>query len=188
MDRLADAYLEYRARDDGNGMPAPNDDDTDSPRGMSLVNIELVDLCERRQATLVPCANHLYPNETLIYHGYLGCVPVYPTVAVSLRTLAVYRQVHRICPRFGIQALCKLLCHLHHTPYRPYLNTQLSIAYDVYLRTLNCINHRLKKALGRDTENWRLLNACPACFYKLEDEPELDFDWLVSIDGNNSLK
>ncbi|KAG0693652.1 hypothetical protein DFH29DRAFT_1007058 [Suillus ampliporus] len=39
-----------------------------------------------------------------------------------------------------------------------------------------------------DTPNWRLLNACPACFYKLEDEPDLPFDWLVTMDGNNSLK
>ena len=33
-----------------------------------------------------------------------------------------------------------------------------------------------------------MLNSCPACFYKLENEPSLEFDWLVSIDGNNSLK
>lgn len=26
------------------------------------------------------------------------------------------------------------------------------------------------------------------CSYKLEDEPSLKFEWLVSIDGNNSLK
>ncbi|KAI6011388.1 hypothetical protein PISMIDRAFT_55938, partial [Pisolithus microcarpus 441] len=124
----------------------------------------------------------------LIYHGYIGCSPVLPTVAVSLRTLASYHQIHRICPRFGIQAQCKLLCHLHDTPYRPYLNVQLTIAYDVYLDILGRVNCQMKKALGRDTDNWRMLNSCPACFYRLEDEPALDFDWLVSIDGNNSLK
>ncbi|KAI6010143.1 hypothetical protein BKA83DRAFT_4467612 [Pisolithus microcarpus] len=109
-------------------------------------------------------------------------------VAVSLRTLATYRQIHRICPRFGIQAHCKLLCHLHSMPYRPYLNVQLTAAYDVYLSILDHVDRRLKKVLGRDTDNWRMRNNCPACFYKLEDEPALDFDWLVSIDGNNSLK
>ncbi|KIK75826.1 hypothetical protein PAXRUDRAFT_36957 [Paxillus rubicundulus Ve08.2h10] len=34
---------------------------------------------------------------------------------------------------------------------------------------------------------YTVLNACPPCFYQLQDEPKLDFDWLVSIDGNNSL-
>jgi hypothetical protein len=36
--------------------------------------------------------------------------------------------------------------------------------------------------------NWQMLNECPACFYMLKNEPPLEFDWLVSIDGNNSLK
>ena len=65
---------------------------------------------------------------------------------------------------------------------------QLTATYDVYLNILDRVDCRLKKALGHDTDNWRMLNSCPACFYKLEDEPILDFDWLVSIDGNNSLK
>jgi Kyakuja-Dileera-Zisupton transposase len=43
-------------------------------------------------------------------------------------------------------------------------------------------------ALGRDTPNWHLRNTCPACFYKLEDEPALKFSFLCEMDGNNSLK
>lgn len=33
-----------------------------------------------------------------------------------------------------------------------------------------------------------MLNSCPPCFYKLENEPQLEFSCLVSFDGNNSLK
>ena len=73
-------------------------------------------------------------------------------------------------------------------PYRTYLTKQLSVAYDVYLEILHYIDNQLKKAMGRDTPEWRLLNACPACCYKLKNEPSLDFEWLVSIDGNNSLE
>jgi hypothetical protein len=29
---------------------------------------------------------------------------------------------------------------------------------------------------------------CPCCFYKLEGEHPLAFEWLTTIDGNNSLK
>ncbi|KAG0698743.1 hypothetical protein DFH29DRAFT_983794 [Suillus ampliporus] len=65
----------------------------------------------------------------LIYNGYLGCSPLYPSVDVLL-----------------------------------------------------------KWALKHDTPNWRLLNACPPCTYKLVDEPSLQFDWFAMINGNNSLK
>ncbi|KAG1765191.1 hypothetical protein EV702DRAFT_944565, partial [Suillus placidus] len=137
--------------------------------------------------------HHQYPNETLIYHGYLECSPIYPTVVISLRTLAAYHQIHQVCPTFSFQAQSKTLCFLHDgstllIPYRPYLMTQLSAAFDVYLQILQHIDQRLSTALKRDTPNWRLLNTCPACFYKLEDEPDLGFNWLVSMDGNNSLK
>ncbi|KAG1867722.1 hypothetical protein F4604DRAFT_1927515 [Suillus subluteus] len=61
-------------------------------------------------------------------------------------------------------------------------------AYDIYLEIIHCVDKHLQAALKHNTPNWRLLNSCPACFYKLQDEPTLEFDWLVSIDCNNSLK
>ncbi|KAI6097238.1 hypothetical protein F5141DRAFT_1190910 [Pisolithus sp. B1] len=137
----------------------------------------------QHHATLPYKPHHLYPNEVLIYHGYIGCSPVLPTVAISLR-FTTYHQIHRICPRFSIQAQCKLLCHLHNTPYHPYLNIQLTITYDVYLNILDRVDCQLKKALGCGTNNWQMLNSCPACFYRLEDEPVLDFNWLSNHDGD----
>jgi hypothetical protein len=50
------------------------------------------------------------------------------------------------------------------------------------------VKTQVKAALGHDTLNWRMLNVCPPCFYKLEDEPDLEFSYLFSVDGNNSLK
>ena len=58
----------------------------------------------------------------------------------------------------------------------------------MYLEILHCVKSRLDEALGRNTPNWRLLNSCPCCFYKLEDEHPLAFEWLITMDGNNSLK
>jgi len=43
-------------------------------------------------------------------------------------------------------------------------------------------------ALGRDSPNWRLRHACPACTHKLDGEAPLTFDILVTMDGNDSLK
>jgi hypothetical protein len=73
-------------------------------------------------------------------------------------------------------------------PYRPYLSTQLSDAYDVYLELCRRVDHKIKHALGHDTPNWHLRNCCPACFYKLEDEPKQKFSCFISMDGNNSLR
>ncbi|KIK74284.1 hypothetical protein PAXRUDRAFT_42563, partial [Paxillus rubicundulus Ve08.2h10] len=83
---------------------------------------------------------HKYPNETLISHGYIGCSPLYPSVPISLWTLATFCQSHQTCPRFGIQAQCKVLCHLHSCPYEPYLKTLLSAAYNVYIDILHWVD------------------------------------------------
>ncbi|KAG1781291.1 hypothetical protein EV702DRAFT_1177553 [Suillus placidus] len=125
---------------------------------------------------------------TLIYNGYLGCSPLFPNIAISLCTLAAYRQAHQTCPKFTIQAQCKTLCHLHDMPYCPYLRSQFSAAYDAFLEIVYRVDVLLKQALKHDTPNWRLLNACPACTYKLVDESPLQFAWFATIDGNNSLK
>ncbi|KAG2155230.1 uncharacterized protein EDB93DRAFT_1239162 [Suillus bovinus] len=110
---------------------------------LSLKNIELVDIFSRKHASLQPHPSHKYPNETLIHHGYLGCSPLFPTVAISIRTLAVYWQVHRTCPRFSIQAQCKALCHLHN----------FSDAYDIYLKILHRVDVLINQALNRDSPN-----------------------------------
>ena len=60
--------------------------------------------------------------------------------------------------------------------------------FDVYLEIVHRVDCLLKHELKQDELDWRLLNECPACFYKLEDEPLLTFSWLASINGNNSLK
>ncbi|KIK18700.1 hypothetical protein PISMIDRAFT_108953, partial [Pisolithus microcarpus 441] len=92
------------------------------------------------------------------------------------------------CPCFSIQAQCKMLCYLHNVPYRPYLSQQLTHAFDVYLKILHRVNQKIQVVLNCNTREWRLRNECLACFYHIKDEPKLMFDWLVSIDGNNSLK
>lgn len=47
---------------------------------------------------------------------------------------------------------------------------------------------KLDEKLEYLTPTTRLARRCPLCFYKLQDEPDLGFSALVSIDGNNSLK
>ncbi|KAJ7200125.1 hypothetical protein GGX14DRAFT_372415 [Mycena pura] len=120
--------------------------------------------------------------------GYFPCSPSDATVVVTTRVLEVYRVAALRCPRLAIQPWVKSLCDIHGVPFRPYLSTQFSIAFDLYLATRAIVDARVKVLLDRDSPNWRLKNACPACFYKLEGEPPLPLPFLSTKDGNNSLK
>ncbi|KAJ6455539.1 hypothetical protein C8R47DRAFT_996729 [Mycena vitilis] len=126
-------------------------------------------------------------NATLLRHGYIGGSPDQPTIAFSLQTLEIYRQIHRVCPRFSLDGLSKALNYLHKSPRRAYLGEQLSTAYDAYLAILRAVDQRVQAALRRD-EQWKAQNVCPPCFYKLSQEPRLLLSWLGCMDGNNSLK
>ena len=103
-----------------------------------------------------------------------------------MRVLELYRNASLRCPHLAINSFVKGLCDLHGAPYRPYLRKQFSICYDNYLRLH--VEQRIQVALNRDDPGWRLRNACPTCTYKIEGEPPLVFNILVTMDGNDSLK
>ncbi|KAJ6459501.1 hypothetical protein DFH09DRAFT_960550 [Mycena vulgaris] len=128
-----------------------------------------------------------YVSAAFVRQGLMPISPYFPSVAISIRTLEVYRVAHLRCPRLGIQAWVRALCDMHGVPPRTHLGTQFSIAFDLYLAILAVVEKRVQVALGRDAPNWRLKNACPCCMYKLEGEAELEIPMLLTIDGNNSL-
>ncbi|KAJ7193902.1 hypothetical protein GGX14DRAFT_587219 [Mycena pura] len=120
--------------------------------------------------------------------GLFPCTPGVASVAITTRELEVFRRMQLRCQRLGIQAWVRGLCDIHGVLPRPYLGAQFSIAFDFYLAVLEDVEQQVQAALGRDTPNWRLRNACPCCMYKLEGEPELERPFLATMDGNNSLK
>jgi len=62
------------------------------------------------------------------------------------------------------------------------------LAFDVYLQLRQETSLHVCAILKHDTPLWHLRNACSACTYKVEEEPDLVFKMLVTIDGNDSLK
>ncbi|KAJ6521652.1 hypothetical protein DFH09DRAFT_1251094 [Mycena vulgaris] len=111
----------------------------------------------------------------------------FPTVVISLRALEIYRVMNLRCPRLGIQPFVRALCDIHGVAPRPWLASQFSVAFDVYLAIRAVVDGRVKVALGRNTPDWRLKNTCLSCLYKLEGEPSLPLPLLGTYDGNNSL-
>lgn len=125
---------------------------------------------------------------SLIRQGLIPCAPYRPTPTVTTRLLELFRHSHLRCPHFSIQAFVKSLCDLHGLVFRPYLATQFSICYDLFIEIRAGVQKLVDEALGRDSPTWHLQNACSACTYRLENEPPLVFDMLVTMDGNDSLK
>ncbi|KAJ7813877.1 hypothetical protein B0H14DRAFT_3090238 [Mycena olivaceomarginata] len=129
-----------------------------------------------------------YVVSAYVGQGLMPATPYSPNVAITIRTLEIFRVMQLCCPRLGVQAFVRALCDIHGVPPRPYLGAQFSVAFDVYLAIRAEVDKRTQAALGRDTPNWRLKNACPCCLYKLEGEAVLHIPLLCTFDGNNSLK
>ncbi|KAE9390548.1 hypothetical protein BT96DRAFT_833281 [Gymnopus androsaceus JB14] len=129
-----------------------------------------------------------HDSSSLISAGLLPMAPLSHKTAITIRTISLYHSLFTCCPKVGIQPFAKALCDMKGVAFRPYLSTQLSIAFDLYVAILNGVHLEVRKCLGCNGDSWRMLNACPACQYRLEGEEKLDVRMLATFDGNNSLR
>ncbi|KAJ6538407.1 hypothetical protein B0H10DRAFT_2448753 [Mycena sp. CBHHK59/15] len=159
MPALVDAYLALRR--DG---PINSDED---PLAWTIDVVAFEGITTRR---FVHQDRSRRTNETLIMHGYIGASPEKVSLAFPLRLFEIYRQIHRVCPRYSLGALSRTLTNLAEAPQRSSLAEQLSVAYDAYLEIMRRVDSRASLALGRDAA-WFIHNVCAPC-----------------MDGNNSLK
>ncbi|KAJ6599943.1 hypothetical protein DFH09DRAFT_901956 [Mycena vulgaris] len=187
MEAIADAYLAWDLRSSVEGLGTLLDPPADAMVQRTFPAV-VVDLFSARVVEIPLLAGDAFVSSGLVNLGYFPCAADSPLVVITTRVLEVFRVTRLRCPRLAIQPFVKSLCDIHGVPFRPYLSTQFSIAFDLYLATLAIINKRVQFVLGRDSPNWRLQNACPACFYKLEGEAPLHMPVLACQDGNNSLK
>ncbi|KAF8169293.1 hypothetical protein K438DRAFT_1909518 [Mycena galopus ATCC 62051] len=130
----------------------------------------------------------VYISSCLVGQGFMPCSPWKPKLAITTRVLEMYRLTNLRCPALGIQAWMKALSDLQGAAFKPYSAQQFTTCFDLYLGILEEVDKRVKKALQRDSKDWRLKNCCPACTYKLEGEGQLYSSMLATCDGNNSLK
>ncbi|KAI5987809.1 hypothetical protein EDD15DRAFT_2135429, partial [Pisolithus albus] len=120
--------------------------------------------------------------------GLIPCSPITPKVAVTVHALDLYHTARQRCPHLSIQAYVKTLCDMHGVPFHDHRSQQFSIALDVYLQILTFVSNLVRQALQCDQPDWRLKHCCPACTYRLQDEPSMRFKMLFAQDGNDSLK
>ncbi|KAG6809022.1 hypothetical protein H0H92_001927 [Tricholoma furcatifolium] len=195
MEDLVDAFLIWKYSIDVADKPIDPDseitaDTGDEPMEPDSLDIEIdvIDLYTLDRRVTIPRSNNVRTAIAMARAGYLGVSPEAPQLVLSFRTLELYHRIRRRKPSFSIEAFAKVLCDLYTIPYTRRYRDGLSNVFDVYLEVLRIIDSRISKELGRDTENWRVLNACPPCSYELENEPPLRFSRMFVLDGNNSLK
>ncbi|KAJ7792123.1 hypothetical protein B0H14DRAFT_2394917 [Mycena olivaceomarginata] len=128
-----------------------------------------------------------YIASACVRQGWMPCSAYFPNVVITIRALEVYRVTRLRCPRLGIQAFVRALCDIHGVAARPWLGTQFSVAFDIYLAVRARVDGRVQAALGRDAPDWRLKNACPACLYKLEGEPPPEVPLHKSLADGTSV-
>ncbi|KAB5588232.1 hypothetical protein CTheo_8328 [Ceratobasidium theobromae] len=181
---LCDAFLAYRRTGLRASVPA------DSCSASAQVSFELDSLLltERKKLTFTPGSPAEPVNVTLMRQGFLSPTPNIPKLAIHVDVLRFSVALRWHASALSVQAIAASLSELYNVPYMRHLRTQLSNTIDVYLAILRMIDSRVNRTLNRDECDWQLRNSCAACTYRLDDEPDLKYSMLITLDGNDSLK
>ncbi|KAH6906938.1 hypothetical protein BKA70DRAFT_1372270 [Coprinopsis sp. MPI-PUGE-AT-0042] len=96
--------------------------------------------------------------------------------------------MHLRCPSLSTEPFTKSLCDIYGFPYSKPMSETMTLCYDTYSWLREEAIQRTLATLQRDQNNWRRRNTCVPCTYRLQNEPELLYDMLITMDGNDSLK
>ncbi|KAK1216209.1 hypothetical protein PQX77_021161 [Marasmius sp. AFHP31] len=179
LPRLVDAFMKFHA------SSVPEDDELEEEEG----RINMVDFdTYTDNAAFCPVRDAHTANETFLRYGLLGGSPDQPKIAFPVHFLETYRQIHRVCPRFTLNGLSRVVTNIHgHFPM-PSLEDQLRVAYDAYLSIQKGVQAKVDQELGCNRHKRFVHNVCPPCMYEVEGETPLNPSILLAMDGNNLLK
>ena len=94
------------------GSPDPQHPDV-SPV-TSAVKIDVIDIYSGATSAEIPVAGDQTFAEVLVAAGYLGTTPIYPSLAISLRTLELLRVIRLFKASFSIEAFTKMICYMYY--------------------------------------------------------------------------
>ncbi|OSD06825.1 hypothetical protein PYCCODRAFT_1442362 [Trametes coccinea BRFM310] len=160
--RLVSAYLRWQDA----GDVSPSEPPLDSSAGPTSFDIDIIDFYTLRHSATVPMLAQCETRaEALVLSGYLGTSPLLPSLAISLKTLELFRRLRLFKASFSVEAFTKLLCYYYKMPYRRTYRASLSNAFDIFLLITREVEKGVSRCLGRDIPDWRVLHACPPCGY-----------------------
>ncbi|KAI0245563.1 hypothetical protein BJV78DRAFT_1287476 [Lactifluus subvellereus] len=160
----------------------------------SKSQIRVIDILSSHSATVAHLDGEDFVTTSIVNYSLIPCAPFSPMVAFTIHCLELYRISHNRCPHLSIHAFIKSICDLHSLPFKSHISRQFSISYDLYLSMHNLADELTQKALGRDSEDWRLCHVChvptylkrqPAHFHKLYKADEFVEKGGASWDHNH---
>jgi hypothetical protein len=96
-------------------LPAPPDIPPPNDFNFSL---EVLDIYTLETSVAVPCSDRELPIQALMKSGYLGNTPTTPSLAISLKTLELFRRIQLRKSSFSIEAFAKVICDVYSvSPY-----------------------------------------------------------------------
>jgi hypothetical protein len=121
MDDLVKTYLKWRySQPDPTVLAASIAAPSESPYNFT---IEAVDIYSLQISALIQRSeDSKSPAVALVDCGYLGTTPTSPTLAISLRTLELYRCIRLRKPSFSIEAFAKVICDLYMVYFSDYFS------------------------------------------------------------------
>ncbi|KAH7904942.1 hypothetical protein BJ138DRAFT_1118930 [Hygrophoropsis aurantiaca] len=193
LDALTNAYMQWSLARGKNGVRGFFEERRCSPNidldiNAGQTTIKVVDIFCTASTTLAILPTDTFVASALVRQGIIPCSPISPTVGITIDTIDFFRVARQRNPHFSIQAFVKTICDLQGVQFQRYLSRQFSIALDLFLQIRASVDKVVQETLQRQSPDWRLIHACPACTYTLKDEAKLVFKLLYAMDGNDSLK
>ncbi|KAL0063407.1 hypothetical protein AAF712_009716 [Marasmius tenuissimus] len=158
--RLVDTYMKYQA----NGIPSEDELEGQEWR-IRYMDFEVM----TESPGIRSVCNTDTANETLARFGALGGSPDQPDVAFPSKFLEGLRQIHRVCSRFRIHGLSRVITNIHGRFPTPTLEDQLRVAYDGYLAIQREVQCRVDSELGRDPHQHFIHHVRPPFLHVLKD-------------------
>ena len=88
--------------------------DVDSQPTTPLKNfdfsIEVFDIYTLERSVNISCSSSDLPIQALMRDGYLGTSLATPSLAISLRTLELFRRIRLCKPSFSVEGFAKVVC------------------------------------------------------------------------------
>jgi hypothetical protein len=133
MEPMVDAYLRWRyppaseppSRDGSQpqgssteGLAGVTDgqggnDETKGFDPTCVFEIDVIDLYSLKTTATISPRDNATGAEALVEAGYLGNTPEHPSLAFSLKTLALFKLIRQRKPSFSFEAFSKVLCDLY---------------------------------------------------------------------------
>ena len=106
--------------------PTDNSVTADASPTSKTVEITIIDIYTLSSSIKISCEDSQTTASTLAGLGFIGNAPFHPSVAVSIKTLELYRILRRRKPSFSIEGFVKVISDL-------YMVSLLFVTYDIIL-------------------------------------------------------